>query len=166
MVEPVLLVYGNDPAQLATDKFKMYHIQLPAFRREHRTLESVRGDAFFSWLYMLDRGYRKPEEMEVLSGMTEGLRNFAKRYNYAINDPELIRRYRMIEDGKRDIATRISVAEKRARAEGEARGEMRGRAEGMAQAKRETARGMRDAGIAVSVIASITGLSENEIAVL
>ena len=101
--------------------------------------------------------------------------NFAKRYNYAINDPELIRRYRMIEDGKRDIATRISVAEKRARAEGEARGraegraegeakgEARGRAEGKAQQNRENARGMKNAGIAVSLIASITGLSEDEI---
>ena len=162
VVEPVLLVYGNDPKQIATEKFKMYHIQLPAFRREHRTLESVRGDTFLSWLYMLDNGYRNPEEMEVLSGMTEGLMNFAKRYNYAINDPELIRRYRMIEDGKRDIATRISVAEKRARAEGEARG----RAEGEAKKNREIARRMRNAGIGVSFIASITGLSEDEIMAL
>lgn len=191
VVEPVLLVYGNAPSQIATDKFKMYHIQLPAFRREHKTLESVRGDTFFSWLYMLDHGYRNPDEMAVLSGMTEGLMNFAKRYNYAINDPELIRRYRMIEDGKRDIATRISVAEKKAeargraegeargraegmaegeargraegRAEGEARGKAEGRAEGEAKKSREIARDMRNAGIAISLIASITGLSENEI---
>ena len=44
---------------------------------------------------------------------TEGLRNFATRYNYAINDPDLIRRYRMVEDGKREMATKISVAEQR-----------------------------------------------------
>ena len=46
--------------------------------------------------------------------MTDGLRNFAAQYNYAINDPELIRRYRFYEDGRRDVATRISVAEKKA----------------------------------------------------
>ena len=80
--------------------------------------------------------------------------NCAKRYNYAINDPELIRRYRMIEEGKRDIATSISVAEKRARAEGEAK------------KNREIARGMRNAGIAVSLIVSIAGLSEDEISAL
>ena len=51
--------------------------------------------------------YKSEKEMEVLSDMTEGLRNFAAQYNYAINDPELIRRYRFYEDGKRDEATGI-----------------------------------------------------------
>ena len=64
----------------------------------------------------------------------------------------------MIEDGKRDIATRISVAEKRARAEG--------RAEGEAKRNRENAKDMKKAGIAVSLIASITGLSEDKIMAL
>ena len=75
---------------------------------------------------MFDRGYQDPDEMEVLSGMTEGLLDFAKRYNIAINDPDLIRRYRMIEDGKRDIATRISVAEKKAKEEGLEEGRVEG----------------------------------------
>ncbi len=122
LVEPVVLRYKNDPPEIATDKFMMYHIQLPAFRREYKTLDSVKEDAFLRWLYMFDRGYQDPDEMEVLSGMTEGLLDFAKRYNIAINDPDLIRRYRMIEDGKRDIATRISVAEKKAKKEGQEEG--------------------------------------------
>ena len=79
--------------------------------------------------------------------MSEGLKNFAKRYNYAINDPELIRRYRMVEDGKRDVATRIAVAEEKAEA----------------RKNRENARAMRDAGIDVALIAQITGLDEVEI---
>ena len=108
VVEPVVLSYANNPGEVATEKFKMYHIQLPAFRKEHKTLESVKGDTFNSWLYLFDRGYKYPEETEVLSGMSEGLRNFAAQYHYAINDPDLIRHYRMIEDGKRDVATKIS----------------------------------------------------------
>lgn len=160
VVEPVVLAFENNPTQIATEQFKMYHIQLPAFRREHKTLDSVLGDTFFSWLYMFDRGYQNPEEMEVLSGMSEGMKNFAKQYNYAINDPELIRRYRMIEDGRRDIATKISVAEKKAAEKARAEGE----AKGAAQKNRENAKGMKNAGIALSVIASITGLSEKEIA--
>ena len=126
VVEPVVLSYANNPGETATDKFKMFHIQLPVFRREHRTLDSVRDDLFLKWLYMLDQGYQNPEEMEVLSVMTEGLVEFAKRYNYAINDPDTIRRYRMIEDGKRDIATKISVAEKQARTEGRTEGREEG----------------------------------------
>ena len=74
-------------------------------------------------------------------------RRYLKRYNYAINDPELIRRYRMVEDGKRDVATRIAVAEEKAEA----------------RKNRENARAMRNAGIDVALIAQITGLDEAEI---
>ena len=151
IVEPVVLSYANSPAEIATDKFKMYHIQLPAFRKKYRTLEAVKGDALYSWLYLLDRGYRDPEEMEVLTVMSEGLRNFALRYNYAINDPDLIRRYRMLEDGKRDIETRISVAETR----GETRGADR--------EKRELAKGFREKGLDPRLISEVTGLSLSEI---
>ena len=178
IVEPVVLAYANSPTELATRKFMMYHIQLPAFRREHKTLESVRNDAFFTWLYALDQGYKNPDEMEALSEMSEGLRNFAKRYNYAINDPELIRRYRMVEDGRRDVATRIAVAEARGIEIGEARGreigeargreigEAKGREIGEARKNRENARAMRNAGIDVALIAQITGLDEAEIEAL
>ncbi len=128
----------------------MYHIQLPAFRKEHKTLESVQGDTFLTWLYMFDRGYQNPDEMEVLSGMTEGLRNFATQYNYAINDPDLIRRYRMFEDGKRDVATKVSAAEKR----------------GAENERRQNARGFKQKGIDPAIISSVTGLSLDEIAEL
>ena len=50
VVEPVVLSYENNPGEVATEKFKMYHIQLPAFRKEHKTLESVQGDPFLAWL--------------------------------------------------------------------------------------------------------------------
>ena len=133
------------------------------FRRAHRTIESVRNDALLTWLYAFDQGYKDPEEMEALSEMSEGLKNFAKRYNYAINDPELIRRYRMVEDGKRDVATRIAVAEERAEARGREIGEARGREIGEARKNRENARAMRNAGIDVALIAQITGLDEAEI---
>ena len=133
------------------------------FRRAHRTIESVRNDALLTWLYAFDQGYKDPEEMEALSEMSEGLKNFAKRYNYAINDPELIRRYRMVEDGKRDVATRIAVAEEKAEARGREIGEARGREIGEARKNRENARAMRNAGIDVALIAQITGLDEAEI---
>lgn len=146
VVEPVVLSYVNNPGEVATEKFKMYYIQLPAFRKEHKTLESVKGDTFNSWLYMFDRGYQDPDEMEVLSGMTEGLRNFAAQYNYAINDPDLIRRYRMFEDGKRDVATKVSVAERNAHI--------------------KDARGFKEKGVDPAIISSVTGLSMDEIAKL
>ena len=84
---------------------------------------------------------------EVLSDMTEGLRNFAAQYNYAINDPELIRRYRFYEDGRRDIATKLSVETKKAER----------------NAHLEDARKMKARGIAVDVITDITGIPASEI---
>ena len=154
VVEPVVLAYANNPGEVATKKFMMYHIQLPAFRKEHKTLESVRGDTFLTWLYALDKGYQDEREMEVLSDMTEGLRNFAAQYNYAINDPELIRRYRMVEDGKRDIATRISVARKEAAREADRNAHL------------EDARKMKAEGIAIDIISRVTGVSAADVASL
>ena len=147
VVEPVYLTYGNNPGKIATDKFKMYHIQLPVFRKEHKTLESVIGDTFNAWLYAFDRGYQNPDEMEVLSGMTEGLRNFAAQYNLAISDPDLIRRYRMFEDGKHDVATKVSAARK----------------SGAADAHLEDAKRMKAKGYPVSDIVEITGVSAAEV---
>ena len=68
------------------------------------------GNPFNSWLFLLDEAYKDKNEMEVLSDMTEGMKNFALRYNIAIDDPDLLRRYRMVEDGKRDVASQIQTA--------------------------------------------------------
>ena len=125
----------------------MVHIQMPAFRKKHKTLESVKDDSLFTWLYMLDRGYKNENEMEELSDMTEGLRNFAKQYNYAINDPDLIRSYRMVEDGKRDIAAKVSAAE----------------AKGESNAHLQDALAMKADGLPLDLIARYTGLSSKEI---
>ena len=82
--------------------------------------------------------------------MSEGSRNFAAQYHYAIHDPDLIRHYRMIEDGKHDVATKISVAETKARLE----------------EKKENARRMKAKGYPGEDIAEITGLSVAEIEAL
>ena len=46
IVEPVFLSYKHEPHDIATDKFAIYHIQLPEFRKRYRTLESVIGNPF------------------------------------------------------------------------------------------------------------------------
>ena len=50
--------------------------------------------------------------------MSPGILNFAERYGIAINDPDLIRRYRLEMDWIRDERTRIAVAENKGREEG------------------------------------------------
>ncbi|MBQ3278373.1 MAG: Rpn family recombination-promoting nuclease/putative transposase [Clostridia bacterium] len=113
VVERVRLLYEDNPEE-ATPAFKMYHIQLPEFRKKYKSFESVKGEPFLTWLYLLDEAYKNEEEMKMLAQMSVGMKNFAEQYGIAINDPMLIRRYRMYQDSKRDEATRIAVAEQKA----------------------------------------------------
>ena len=155
VVEPVVMVYENEREKQATDVFKMYHIQMPAFRRDHKTLDSVKDDLFLTWLYMLDKGYESIEEMEELAAMTEGMLNFAKQYNIAINDPLLVRRYQMDQDAKREEAFRMSLAE--------TKGFKRGEEKGKKANQLESARRMKADGLDPKLIAKYTGLPETEI---
>ena len=86
VVEPVGIMYTKNPVEPATNAFSMYHIQMPEFRKLHRTLDSVKGNPFEAWLYMLDEGYKDEEKMKVLSQMSVGMKNFADQYGIAIND--------------------------------------------------------------------------------
>lgn len=158
IVEPVFLSYKHEPHDIATDKFAIYHIQLPEFRKRYQTLESVMGDPFNSWLFLLDRAYKDKNEMEVLSDMTEGMKNFALRYNIAIDDPDLIRRYRMVEDGKRDVAQQIQTAVNKA--------VNKAVSKAITEQKLLDAKGFKEKGYKISDIADVTGLSIEEIEAL
>ena len=70
----------------------------------------------------ITQGYKSSEEMEELAAMTEGMLNFAKQYNIAINDPLLVRRYQMDQDAKREEAFRLSLAETKGFTRGEEKG--------------------------------------------
>ncbi|MBQ6482899.1 MAG: Rpn family recombination-promoting nuclease/putative transposase [Anaerolineaceae bacterium] len=163
VVEPVVMVYENDREKQATDVFKMYHIQMPVFRKKYQTMESVKDDLFLTWLYMLDKGYENSEEMEELAAMTEGMLSFAKQYNIAINDPLLVRRYQMDQDAKREEAFRMSLAETKGFKRGEEKGFKQGEEKGKKANQLENARRMKADGLDPKLIEKYTGLSETEI---
>ena len=58
----------------------------------------MKGEPFLTWLYLLDEAYKNEAEMKMLAQMSVGMKNFAEQYGIAINDPMLIRRYRMYQD--------------------------------------------------------------------
>lgn len=60
----------------------------------------------------------------------------------------------------------LYVEKARAREEGLSEGRAEGRAKGRAEARREMAKGLRDAGVSISLISKQSGLSENEILAL
>lgn len=166
VIQPVILAYEKEPVRAATDIFRIINIQLPVFRKNYKTLESVSGNDFYTWLYMLDRGYQKEDEMEALSMMSEGLLAFAKQYNIAINDPDLVRMYRMEQDEKHEEASRLKKAEERGEKRGEKRGKEIGLRRGVEMANQQNAAKMKSKGYPVAEIAEITGLSPSQIAAL
>lgn len=51
---------------------------MPVFRKEYKTLDSVKGNIFYTWLYLLDRGYESEAEMETMAGISDGMRETGK----------------------------------------------------------------------------------------
>ena len=146
-LQPVDLMYRiprpDGGMEVATDAIRIYHVQLPLFREQHPTLESVKDDPLGLWLYAFDRGYRSEEEMEVLAAMTEGMGTFAKKYNLALNDPRVRALYEYEMSAKMDEATRLSNARTEGIGIGRAEGIGIGRAEGMENQAKLTALNMR-----------------------
>ena len=154
LVQTVGLNYEKEPKREATDVFKIYHIQMPVFRNTHKDFESVKGNMFYTWLYLFDTGYKNEEEMKMIASISDGMRNFAQRYSIAINDPRLVKLYEMEQDAIRDENSRLDFA----RREGERKGIM----EGILQ----SAVRMKAKGYSLSDIADITGLSISEISAI
>ena len=127
----------------------------------------MKEDLFLEWLYQLDEGYKRKEEMEAMAAMTEGMLNFAKQYNIAINDPLLVRRYQMDQDAKREEAFRMSMAVRKGEENGYKHGKedgfKLGKEDGQKIAQLEGARRMKADGMDPKLIAKYTGLPESEI---
>jgi len=81
VVEPVGLLYGKGPYEVASDAFEIYHIQLPAFRKACSSLDQVGDNLLYAWLYFFDRGYESEEEARMLALRSEGMRDMVARYD-------------------------------------------------------------------------------------
>ena len=154
LIQPVSMMFEKEPVREATDVFKIYHIQMPIFRERFKTLESVKDNKFHTWMYLLANGYKNEEEMNMLAGMSEGLRNFAQKYNVAINDPNLVRLYQLEQDAIRDEKSRMAYAVQHAVQHTRQ------------ETNRENAVKMKIKGYPNADIAEITGLSIKEIMAL
>ena len=95
--------------------------------------------------------------------MMEELRDFAARYNYSLDDPDIIRRFRMYEDGKHDIATRIEVAERKAAEKATRKVEKKAK-KAVKEAHIKVAKDCKQHGVDPAIISSVTGLSLDQIA--
>ena len=91
--------------------------------------------------------------------MDEGMRDFARRYRFSLDDPDLRRMYEYELSAKRDQASREYYAKEEGRAEGIAEG----RAEGIAKGITKVIRGMLRNGMPTEIIYNCVGESREEV---
>ncbi len=129
IVQPVKFMYTKEPVRVASDKIRIYNVELPKFTEEYDSIEDVSGEsekenALLQWLYMLTRGYQSEEEMEMLETRTAGMDNFTSLYHKANADQKLRDRYEYLMSVKLDENSRLRAAEDRGRSEGEKKAKM------------------------------------------
>ena len=139
-LQPIDVTYRKPPMELASDACHIYNIELPKFRDQYPTLESVMENPLTCWLYLLDSGYKNDHEMEVLTNMTEGMKAFAQKYNRSLDDPKLRGLYELDMSARRDQAGAIYTAR------------VEGKAEGVTAERYSVIRGMLRNGIPAEVI--------------
>jgi predicted transposase/invertase (TIGR01784 family) len=106
------------------------------------------GSAVWDWMQFL-RGKRK-EDFEMIAERNPGMRGAINTLYRLSEDPEVRVRMEYREKARRDNATLLNAAVR----------------EGETRAKRETAKALKAAGVALEQIAMGTGLSPQEIAAL
>ena len=111
----------------------------------------------------------------VVNCMDEGMRDFARRYRFSLDDPDLRRMYEYELSAKRDQASRVYYAKEEGRAEGIAEGRAEGRAEGIAEGRAKgiaeerarsithTVRSMLHSGISTTIIYNCVDASREEV---
>ena len=95
------------------------------------------------------------------------MRDFARRYRFSLDDPDLRRMYEYELSAKRDQASREYYAKEEGRAEGRAEGIAEGRAKGIAEERARsithTVRSMLHSGISTTIIYNCVDASREEV---
>ena len=139
------------------DKLTYIYLEMPKFKKREDELETH----FDKWLYVL-------KNLEYLSNRPAKLQEkvFAKLFEQAEIANYTAREYHEYEQSLkvyRDLKNVIDTAFEDGIAEGIAKGRAEGIEEGRAEGVRLTAKGFKDKGVAIAMIAEITGLDVEDI---
>jgi len=118
IVQPIKFMYTKEPAEAASDKIRIYNVELPKFTTEYDSIDDVsgeaeKGNALLQWLYMLTKGYQSEEEMEMLETRNAGMANFTNLYKKANADQKLRDRYEYQMSIRLEENSRLKAAENR-----------------------------------------------------
>ena len=138
-------------------KLMFKYVEVGRFDKADNELTSLSD----KWMYVL-------KNLSRLDGRPAALREkiFTKLFDAAAIarfSPTELREYEDSLKAYRDIKNSLDTAKAEGRAEGKAEGRAEGRVEGRAEGRAEVAKTMMEKGMDVKIIASLTGLSEEEI---
>ena len=160
---------NEHPEFVYTDHLAIHELDIARFIRDSSdSVESRVNPQLLQWLRFFAYADKKDrEDLMVEFANHPALQSAVGDYGDFLSDDQM--RYIAEARGKFDsyVATLQSEAEEKGRAEGEARGEARGRAEGRMEGEmrkaREVARSMLRAGMEISTVANLTGLSVEDV---
>ncbi|GHT92553.1 hypothetical protein FACS1894122_06540 [Alphaproteobacteria bacterium] len=148
-----------DPAEIATDKFRTFIIELPKVDIKQTSI----ADMFKVWVYFLRNPEKIPAEFLTIPEVEEAMNEL----RYVSQDSKVRRKYEEYLKWQNDEINARSHARNEGIAIGEERGltkgMMEGRKEGRMEGKRETALTMLSDDMSIASISKYTGLSLSEI---
>ena len=141
------------------DGLHLVFVELPKFKPQTYSEKKMH----VLWLRYLTEINEKTEEVEAVTQLKKSAFTEAQLYSYERFWDMISVENTLINSIQRRYTEGYNEGRAKGEAEGRAKGEAEGRAEGKAEEKRAIASAMKVAGIAVALIASTTGLSEQEI---
>jgi predicted transposase/invertase (TIGR01784 family) len=140
--------------------FSFTFIELPKFTKSAHELGNIQE----KWCYFFKHAEETSrEDLKKVIGNDEVIeRAYSELDRFSWNEEELLT-YEQSEKYRKDYISSLAQKFDEGEAKGRAEGEAKGRAEGRAEGIINTARNLLKQGIAVAIIESATGLSEEEI---
>ena len=123
-------------------------------------ISDVLEDESLAWLYLLARGYRRPEEVEQIMESFPTMEEFATRYGIAIGDPDLKRAYDKYWESEMEYNSRMYTMELEGREQGYREGYDEGTKQGMKEGIKEGRKEGIKEGMEKSLSQSIAKLRE------
>lgn len=172
-----VVLADRDTGKVFNGKFRQIFIELPNFNKE----EDECSTDFERWIYILkhmdtlDRMpfkarkavFERLEKMASKANMTQEERaqyeEEWKFYNDYFNTLDFAQKKGLEEGRKKGLEEGLEEGKKEGRKEGKKEGRKEGKEEGMLEARIETARKLKELGVATEAIASATGFSPDEI---
>ena len=172
-----VVLADRDTGKVFNGKFRQIFIELPNFNKE----EDECSTDFERWIYILkhmdtlDRMpfkarkavFERLEKMASKANMTQEERaqyeEEWKFYNDYFNTLDFAQKKGLEEGRKKGLEEGLEEGKKEGKKEGRKEGRKEGKEEGMLEARIETARKLKELGVATEAIASATGFSPDEI---